>query len=207
MMTLTKQILISCVVFLLIGTPCVLRAESLDQLTIERGKFFCEWAQTSAPAGNPKPLSFCRDSAPRPQNIDEQMANWWGYWYQQDGDAAAHLQTKFNNEWGIASHPDSKTPPAELVSEKLCMRFARTHSTEDRTEIKRRKLLTAAEWALVDAQRVRVGMSEIALRCSFGEPDSVNRTVVTAGSQKQYVYGSSYVYVQNGHVTAFQDSR
>jgi hypothetical protein len=156
---------------------------------------------------NPTPLQYCKDPDARAQDVSEQMANWWGYLYHHDDDAAARLQLKFKHDWDIASAPDANKKPQELANEKLCLRFARTHSPADRAEIKSRGLLTAGEWKLVDAGKAEIGMSETALWCSFGAADNVNRTVSASTERKQYVYGSSYVYVVNRRVTAFQDSR
>jgi hypothetical protein len=57
----------------------------------------------------------------------------------------------------------------------------------------------------VDKHSVAVGMSELAIFCSLGSAET-NKTVTKYGESKQYVYGpDSYVYVENGEVTAVQN--
>jgi hypothetical protein len=68
----------------------------------------------------------------------------------------------------------------------------------------RRQALTSDEWSLVESGRIRVGISELALLCSWGS-SRVNRTVTASITSKQYVYGDTMVYVENGRVTAYQD--
>lgn len=93
-----------------------------------------------------------------------------------------------------------------LTPESLCFELNRG-SKAARQELERRNLLNAIEWTLVDSHRIQIGMSETALLCSWGRTD-VNRTVTAAGEHKQYVYGrGTMVYVDDGRVTAFQDSR
>ncbi len=58
----------------------------------------------------------------------------------------------------------------------------------------------------VACHKVRVGLTEDQLRASWGRPDEVNRTVVGASVDDQWVYGSNYVYVEGGEVTSYQVS-
>jgi hypothetical protein len=68
-----------------------------------------------------------------------------------------------------------------------------------------RSEVPASEVALVKAKEIRLGMSEAALLCSWGRPQSVNRSVGAWGEHKQYIYGRVYVYVENGKVASWQD--
>lgn len=55
---------------------------------------------------------------------------------------------------------------------------------------------------------VRVGMSakQVVESTSWGEPDSINRTVTGAGVDDQWVYaGGSYLYFHNGRLRAIQN--
>ena len=52
---------------------------------------------------------------------------------------------------------------------------------------------------------VAVGMSEKAVYMSLGRPDKVNRTINSAGTNKQPVYRRMYVYTREGIVTTVQN--
>lgn len=94
-------------------------------------------------------------------------------------------------------------PTASL--DAVCAAYRRKGIKQALTELRRRHVFSAEELALIAKQDVRIGMSERALTCSWGEGE-VNRTVTASGTHKQFVYGSGiYVYTENGVVTAFQD--
>lgn len=40
---------------------------------------------------------------------------------------------------------------------------------------------------------------------SIGSPERINRTVTGYGTKEQWVYGSRYLYFDNGVLTAYQD--
>lgn len=50
-----------------------------------------------------------------------------------------------------------------------------------------------------------VGMSRIGAYCSLGRPDKINRTVASYGTHEQWVYSGTYVYIEDGVLTAVQD--
>lgn len=58
-------------------------------------------------------------------------------------------------------------------------------------------------------QEPRIGMTEEeVLKSSWGKPNKVNRTTTANTVYEQWVYGSNrYVYLDNGIVTAIQDSK
>lgn len=54
---------------------------------------------------------------------------------------------------------------------------------------------------------ISVGMTaEQVLKTCWGKPSRVNKTYTARSQREQWVYGSSYVYVENGVVTAIQTS-
>jgi hypothetical protein len=89
--------------------------------------------------------------------------------------------------------------------EELCREFRATRLQTSIDELGRRSAFSASDRKLIQAKQMQVGMSEAALQCSWGQPEDVNRTVTSTAEHKQYVYGSRYVYVDNGVVTGFQD--
>lgn len=82
--------------------------------------------------------------------------------------------------------------------------FALSYETIDEAE--RKKNLAAK----ADCDRrggVSVGMTanQVLASC-WGKPEKVNATITAGGRREQWVYGSQYVYVDNGTVTAIQTS-
>ena len=79
----------------------------------------------------------------------------------------------------------------------------------------RRGLFSKSEVRLITGRKIELGMSENVLRASWGWPSEVNRTVNSSGVRKQFVYSRyngtrrfdqpTYVYVENGVVTSWQD--
>lgn len=53
--------------------------------------------------------------------------------------------------------------------------------------------------------KIWIGMTEEMLYESWGKPSEVNRTVTKYGEYKQCIYYSTYVYIENGVVTSWQD--
>lgn len=75
-------------------------------------------------------------------------------------------------------------------------------------EVKRRGLVDAGEWSLIENRSVSRGMSECAMRASLAGSPEVNRSVGSYGVKKQYVFDNGiYVYVEDGEVTGWQDTR
>jgi hypothetical protein len=56
--------------------------------------------------------------------IRAQMADWWGYWYQQNDSAAARLQSEFDRDW--AKQADARRLP---LSGEDAAEFNRKHDT------------------------------------------------------------------------------
>lgn len=54
--------------------------------------------------------------------------------------------------------------------------------------------------------KIRIGMTKNICRDSWGEPDSINKTITKYGTTEQWVYGYSYVYFnEKGQITAIQN--
>jgi len=99
-------------------------------------------------------------------------------------------------------------------SETLCNAWGFMHTDKVRAELERRNVLSAEEWRLIDARRVAIGMSRLALLCSWGDPGysgAINRTVTARGVSEQWVYRDAvakrtrYIYVRDGKVVTMQD--
>lgn len=72
-----------------------------------------------------------------------------------------------------------------------------------KAESLRRKLIFND--SLIRKAQVRIGMSECQLYAAWGLPSDQNRTVGSWGVHIQHIYGSTYVYTENGRVTSWQD--
>ena len=72
-----------------------------------------------------------------------------------------------------------------------------------------RRGLTAKDLDLAQERKVSIGMSELALLASLGQPTKRNVSEYASGTHVQWVYwqGSMYVYTENGVVTSIQSER
>jgi hypothetical protein len=57
------------------------------------------------------------------------------------------------------------------------------------------------------AKKVGLGMSTDDVIASWGKPDQVNTTVTAYGKHEQWVYGSTYLYFEEGVLASYQQSR
>ena len=60
-------------------------------------------------------------------------------------------------------------------------------------------------WNLIMDSKVRIGMDDKSCRLSWGEPKKINKTTGSFGVHEQWVYENSYLYFENGKLTAIQD--
>jgi hypothetical protein len=61
-------------------------------------------------------------------------------------------------------------------------------------------------WNSIRQQKIFLGMTKDMAILSWGNPDSINRTVGTWGVHEQWVYGDNvYLYFENGKITSWQD--
>ncbi|MDH5393944.1 MAG: hypothetical protein OEY11_12215 [Gammaproteobacteria bacterium] len=95
-------------------------------------------------------------------------------------------------------------------SGNLCNAYALNRSDRVRAELIRRNEITDEEWKVIDNKKIRIGISELALVCSWGAPTRINNQASRHGSSKQYVYRQGYsgrgqfVYIRQGKVSSWQ---
>lgn len=58
---------------------------------------------------------------------------------------------------------------------------------------------------LIKERKITIGMTPKQAILSWGKPDDINRTVGSWGKYEQWVYGSNYLYFENGKLTSWQD--
>jgi hypothetical protein len=54
--------------------------------------------------------------------------------------------------------------------------------------------------------KIWIGMTDKMCRESWGSPDEINSSTYSFGVKEQWVYGSSYVYFENGICSSFQQT-
>lgn len=55
------------------------------------------------------------------------------------------------------------------------------------------------------ARKVRIGMDACLIRAAWGEPEDINKTITSGLVEEQWVYGSRYLYLENGRLRTIQD--
>jgi hypothetical protein len=88
---------------------------------------------------------------------------------------------------------DSEVSDAALAKAKA------QHQVPTASTIPKRKIITLSS-------RIVLGMTASEVESMLGAPDKKNRSVYASGTQEQWVYGSSYVYLQQDKVTSWQES-
>lgn len=90
-----------------------------------------------------------------------------------------------------------------------CNYFADTDLVQNRAaEIKKqiaKSNSTTKEKELIKTGRIWIGATAKQAELSWGKPSKVNRTITAYGTEEQWVYGSSYLYLTDGRVTAIQN--
>jgi hypothetical protein len=58
----------------------------------------------------------------------------------------------------------------------------------------------------IQQQKIKVGMSPEQATLSWGKPKKINKSVGAWGVHEQWVYGTQYLYFENGRLSSFQSS-
>ena len=90
----------------------------------------------------------------------------------------------------------------------LCNSFRWTGAVQREARVLREALvrLSTEDATRVREEKIWVGASEEIVRLAWGSPQDINRTTTASGTREQWVYGrGTYVYVENGRVTAIQN--
>lgn len=89
----------------------------------------------------------------------------------------------------------SDTMPDSENYKKECRRYLVNKNPSWSQEIKNK---------ILDG-KISIGMTKEQAIVSWGNPKDINRTVVGSGVHEQWVYGSQFLYFDNGILTSFQD--
>jgi len=112
-------------------------------------------------------------------------------------------------------HPDAKEyETANALYEKATKEAA---AAREKAEAERRAKMAPIERImekyncseeiaeLIHKHHVRIGMTTEQVIAAWGRPRDINRTVGSYGVHEQWVYGSTYLYFEDGVMTSFQD--
>jgi hypothetical protein len=77
---------------------------------------------------------------------------------------------------------------------------------------KRIDIIRSKKWPLpieqtVIERKVQIGMTSEQVTMAWGKPSRINRSIGRWGEHEQWVYGSTYLYFENGILKSYQDSR
>jgi hypothetical protein len=119
--------------------------------------------------------------------------------------------------WIASTNRDDGTR-RELHNEKslnLCNAYAHSKLEKAKAELIRRNDIPDDEWPDIEDKKIRIGMSELGLVCSWGKPSlygTINKTVNRYGESKQWAYrpctsckAKYVVYTENGKITSWQN--
>ena len=109
--------------------------------------------------------------------------------------------------------------PAEEIQAEIRQQKIEAHKKESNAKlsaakaraarieaIKAKKWPADIEQAVID-KKVHLGMTEEQVRLSIGKPQTINESGGSWGTHQQWVYGSSYLYFENGILRSYQASR
>jgi hypothetical protein len=108
----------------------------------------------------------------------------------------------------LANTADSvRAAQRKKLDAKLDAEEARERQRESAEHVAalRRKGWPVAIINAVIAHKIKLGMTREQVRAGWGEPDDIHKTVTAYAVHEQWVYGSQYVYFDDGVVTAWQD--
>jgi hypothetical protein len=95
---------------------------------------------------------------------------------------------------------------ASLVGGSILSYDPQKRETERIAEIRRRKWAAEIERAVI-SKKILLGMTYEQIQMSWGKPQRVNRSVGAWGVREQWIYGSTYLYVENGKLASWQETR
>ena len=197
-------------ILLLAGCSAAHSADTSDEVH-RKMAFMCTWVAGHMPGT--VVLQPCDSSGIEAASSDELAAAMAAYWQQWTEPANRSRIAAFKDDFEKASSPPKphRYTAAQIRGEstqQLCshVRGGDTMAAMAIDELKRRNSLTPDELRLVRVHSIQIGISEIALKCSWGEPQHQTRTVMAGGASIQWIYGErNYVYTAKGVVTAYQD--
>lgn len=91
---------------------------------------------------------------------------------------------------------------ARIVSDSV--RRARARAARASAAAMRNRGWSAEDIALIQAGKVRIGMTAAQVRAAWGAPDRIRTTVTADGRSEHWVYGTAYVHIVGDRVLVIQ---
>jgi hypothetical protein len=112
---------------------------------------------------------------------------------------------RYNREYAIAEKARTESDAADAKRAKEI----REDKDKQRREgfVNAHPKLSKKNRAAILTGDVIAGMAPDQVTASWNEPERKNRTVGKWGTNEQWIYGSTYIYFENGIVTSWQDSQ
>jgi len=184
-------------------------ASVLPDAAHRKMQFLCTWVVGKVPSDvQLSPCDPVMVQAARGADLEASMAGFWQSWAEISPRTTASIRNHFEADWR-GSLPPHRYSAAELQAlsvERLCtMVRGRTSADGAIAELTRRGSFTADEIGYIRSRTIQIGITEEAMRCSWGAADRRNRTILPGTVEAQWVYGDKLVYTENGIVRALQD--
>jgi hypothetical protein len=111
---------------------------------------------------------------------------------------------------GLNASAQTIEPPRQMTDEELKADPVAAFNAQQERNAAFEKALADRDAVLAKKPAARIGMTAKQVRetTNWGEPSSVNRTMVSGHTHEQWVYGDrQYLYFDNGRLTAIQNSQ
>ena len=173
--------------------------------------FMCTWVAGHMPGTVAlQPCDAAGMETASSADLTAAMGAYWQEWTALGNRSrVAAFEDDFEKAWSPPEpHRYTAAQTRGESTQQLCshVRGGDTMAAMAIDELKRRNSLTPDELRLVRVHSIQIGISEIALKCSWGDPQHQNRAVTAGGASIQWIYGErTYVYTVKGVVTAYQD--
>jgi hypothetical protein len=133
------------------------------------------------------------------------------------GDKFQIFKVKYDNNIGITYRDNLRNSKEYAAYKKELAKREEQRIAGEKTEEKAKKAAETkskndlikkygqTKGKLVYEKKIALGMTKEMVIDSWGEPKDINRTVGSWGIHEQWVYGSAYLYFENGILTSWQD--
>jgi hypothetical protein len=146
--------------------------------------------------------AFVRRIFVTPRVVPDSIASRW-----REQDEARLARSAERDRKAAQAEANKRESEATRVEGK---RLVQAESQRRATEENHQRLIGeygTAIAARLEAREVWIGMTSAMAVESRGRPERINRTVYETRVTEQWVYGSTYLYFDNGVLTAWQDQR
>lgn len=112
----------------------------------------------------------------------------------------------------IYSNSSSSADLIKITDLKLCEKIGKAVRSKNKSNLKdliletnKRNLIYVSQQTDLTKKSFNLGATECEVYAAIGSPERQSRSVGSYGEHKQLIYGSSYIYIENGLVTSWSD--